>query len=139
MEDGSLMQDLKIVIAPLESGENAVLVKIWGVIDTLTAPKLESAIEDLLSRQIYNIVIDLQAVDYISSAGWGTLIANIREVRLNRGDIILVGLKPNVRETFRLLELGGVLKTCADLETACGQLHILLLGDRPKSQAHSSF
>lgn len=133
------MKEMKIIVAPLGSEENAVLVKVWGVIDTLTAPKLESTIDDLLSRQIYDIVIDLQAVDYISSAGWGTLIANIREVRLNQGDIILVGLNPNVHETFQLLELGGILKTCADIGSACGQLHIPLQRGRHRSEVHSSF
>jgi stage II sporulation protein AA (anti-sigma F factor antagonist) len=139
LEEESQMQEMKIIVAPLGSEENAVLVKVWGVIDTLTAPKLESTIEDLLFRQIYNIVIDLQAVDYISSAGWGTLIAKIREVRLNQGDIVLVGLKPNVHETFQLLELGGILTTCADLGSACGRLQIPLGRNRPKSEAHPSF
>jgi len=133
------MQEMKIIVAPLGSEENAVLAKVWGVIDTLSAPRLESTIDDLLSRQIYNIVIDLEAVDYISSAGWGTLIANIREVRLNQGDIVLVGLNPNVHETFQLLELGGILQTCADLGSACGQLRIPFQRGRPRREAHSTF
>ena len=118
------MQEMKIAVEPLGTEKNAVVLRVRGVIDTLTAPTLENAIDDLLSRQVYDIVIDLQEAEYISCAGWGTLIANIREVRLNQGDIVLVGLNPNVHEIFQLLELGGILKACSSLGDACVQLQI---------------
>ncbi len=69
----------------------------------MTATDLEKVMNSLLERRRYNIIIDLGGVDYISSAGWGIFISNIREIRQHSGDIKLARMIPNVYEIFELL------------------------------------
>ena len=93
-------------------------LRIDGVIDTTTSEKLESVIDSLMKRMRFYIIVDLAGVDYISSAGWGTFISRIRDVRNHDGDIKLVNMVPNVYEIYELLEFDKVLKAYNSVEKA---------------------
>lgn len=93
-------------------------VRLDGIVDTTTSGELEETIESLLSRDRFRIIIDLGGVEYISSAGWGVLISRIRDVRNNKGDIVLAGMAPNVLEVYELLEFDNVLKHFDSLDKA---------------------
>lgn len=93
-------------------------VRVDGVIDTATASQLEEVFDSLLKRGRYRIVVDLAGVDYISSAGWGIFIANIRDVRANDGDIKLANMIPCVYEIYDLLEFDSVLRAYNSVEDA---------------------
>ena len=93
-------------------------VRVDGVVDTATASQLEEVFESLLKRGRYRIVVDLAGVDYISSAGWGIFIANIRDVRANDGDIKLANMIPNVYEIYDLLEFNNVLRAYNSVDDA---------------------
>lgn len=96
----------------------ATEVRVDGVIDTATASQLEEVFDSLIKRGRYRIVVDLAGVDYISSAGWGIFIANIRDVRANDGDIKLANMIPNVYEIYDLLEFDSVLRAYNSVEDA---------------------
>ncbi|MDF1546030.1 MAG: STAS domain-containing protein [bacterium] len=93
-------------------------VRVDGVIDTITASELEQVIDSLVKRERFRIVIDLAGVDYISSAGWGIFISNIKLVRQNGGDIKLANMIENVREIYELLEFENVLRAYDSLDSA---------------------
>jgi len=93
-------------------------IRVDGVIDTITAGELEEVFESLLKRGRYRIVVDLAGVNYISSAGWGIFISNIRDVRGNEGDIKLANMVTNVYEIYDLLEFDNVLMAYPSVEAA---------------------
>lgn len=103
------MDDIKISLSEKKTSGKISEIRVDGVIDTLTASELERVIESLIGRSRFNVVIDLAGVEYISSAGWGILIAHIREVRDCDGDIKLANMQPDVFEVFELLEFDNVL------------------------------
>lgn len=112
------MNNIKISVSEsgLEAGYS--VVRVDGVIDTLTATELEEVLERLLKRQHYKIILDLAGVDYISSAGWGIFISRIKEIRDNQGDIKLANMVPNVFEIYELLEFDNVLNSYNNVDTA---------------------
>ncbi len=93
-------------------------VRVDGVIDTITASELEQVIDSLVKRERFRIVIDRAGGDYISSAGWGIFISNIKLVRQNGGDIKLANMIENVREIYELLEFENVLRAYDSLDSA---------------------
>ena len=109
-------------------------VRVDGVVDTATASQLEEVFESLLKRGRYRIVVDLAGVDYISSAGWGIFIANIRDVRANDGDIKLANMIPNVYEIYDLLEFNNVLRAYNSVEDARRDFGETVIAD-PKKKA----
>jgi anti-sigma B factor antagonist len=114
------MSDIKISLDTSGPKGEISIVRVDGVIDTMTATDLEKVMNSLLERRRYHIVIDLGGVDYISSAGWGIFISNIREIRQHSGDIKLARMIPNVYEIFELLEFDSILRAFESVEKAKG-------------------
>ena len=102
----------KLIISEERTGaSNPVSVlTLRGTIETTNASGLEETLERIFSENCYRIVVDLGDVSYISSAGWGIFISEIKRIRRNGGDIKLAGMRPEVREVFDLLEFGSILK-----------------------------
>lgn len=86
------------------------VVHCKGYIDTTTSSQLETTMTDLIGAKKYKIVMDLSEVDYISSAGWGIFISEIKNIRKNKGDLKLVNMKPEVMEIFELLDFTNILE-----------------------------
>lgn len=55
-------------------GRVAVL-DVSGVIDMLTAPQLETAIQSALGKDPAGLIVDLTDVEFLASAGMGVLVA----------------------------------------------------------------
>ena len=83
------------------------LLSLRGTIETTNASTLEEAIGRIIEDSCFRIVVDLAGVTYISSAGWGIFISEIKEIRENGGDLKLAAMTGDVYEVFELLE--GVL------------------------------
>lgn len=90
--------------------EDVSTLKVSGYLDTTTASELESALYSLLKKGSYKVVIDLSGVTYISSAGWGIFIGEIKEIRNHGGDLKLAGMVGDVFEVFQLLEFQSILE-----------------------------
>ncbi len=112
------MDEIKISLSAAGDENEITLIRVDGVIDTMTAAELEKVINSLLEQNRYKIIVDLAGVTYISSAGWGIFISNIREIRQQHGDLKLARMIPNVYEIFELLEFDSILKTFDDLDDA---------------------
>ena len=80
--------------------------------------------ESLVSEGNVRIVVDLSDVDYISSAGWGIFVGEIKGVRRNGGDIKLAGMRSDVREVFDLLEFNALLTPYATREDALSSFDV---------------
>jgi anti-sigma B factor antagonist len=80
-------------------------------VDTTTSAELEESLKRLLKKNRFNIVIDLAGVNYISSAGWGIFISEIKSIRENGGDLKLASMVADVYEVFELLEFQTILES----------------------------
>jgi anti-anti-sigma factor len=97
------MKELQIKVQNNNDGSAAISVN--GMIDAYSYGQLEQAFNNLINQSIYNFVVDLSNVDYLSSAGAGIFIGTLGMVQENKGSIKLLNLRPKVKETFNLLGL----------------------------------
>ena len=81
------------------------LIRLKGIFDASTVNEFEKVVSYLLTRNFFCMVVDLSAVEFISSAGWGAFTAELRRVRENNGDIKLAGMSADLFDVFLLLEL----------------------------------
>jgi len=102
----------KLVISEERAGSSlpVSVLTLKGTIETTNASGLEETLARIMDERCYRIVVDLGGVTYISSAGWGIFISEIKRIRRNGGDIKLAAMSPEVREVFDLLEFGNILK-----------------------------
>ena len=108
------MEKLIIAQEDVNSQEKVVVLNLKGTIETTNAGTLEDVIEKIINDECYKIVVDLSEVTYVSSAGWGIFISEIKRVRRESGDIKLAAMRPEVREVFDLLEFNNILKPYPD-------------------------
>ncbi|XOV92065.1 MAG: STAS domain-containing protein [Bacteroidota bacterium] len=85
------------------------LVEVLGEIDASSSIELDDAIKKALEKKM-NLLIDLENLDYISSAGLGVFISYLEEFKEKDKKMILFGLKPKVREVFEILGLQHIIK-----------------------------
>lgn len=112
------MENFKVVITPAPEQEDVTLLLLTGQLDTATAPELERSLNSALMKRKFKLIIDLNKVDYISSAGWGIFISQIKRIRGQRGDLVLVGMNAEVTQVFELLEFNSILKSFPNVEKA---------------------
>ena len=74
-------------------------IAIEGSIDALTSQELEAAINDAADK-CEKLILDMSAVDYISSAGLRVVVGANHTV--GKDNLTLRGLSANVYEIFRM-------------------------------------
>lgn len=104
------MADFEVNIDELGGGEIHV-INARGYIDTVTAPELEKYLLELMRKKAYKLVVNLKDVSYISSAGWGIFVSELRDIRENGGDLVLVEMSPDVYDVYELMEFSSILKS----------------------------
>lgn len=114
----SPLDDLQISVSQAGTENQIVVLRLDGVLDTLTAPQLDRAVSQLLQQRRYRLVLDLSGIDYISSAGWGIFVSHIKEVRDNSGDLKLARMLPEVHEIFELLEFDSIIRIYDSVDKA---------------------
>src|ERR1044071_4827424 len=112
------MKGIDVYVEEAPQNRGVSILRVSGYVDTTTSPDLERRLQALLKERRYHIVVDLSSVEYISSAGWGIFISEIREIREQGGDLKLAGMIPDVREVFDLLEFENILKSYSDATLA---------------------
>ena len=112
------MKGIDVYVEEASQNRAVSILRVSGYVDTTTSPDLERRLQALLKERRYHIVVDLSSVEYISSAGWGIFISEIREIREQGGDLKLAGMIPDVREVFDLLEFENILKSYPDATLA---------------------
>jgi anti-sigma B factor antagonist len=112
------MEGIQVSVEKVGPQSDISIIRVGGYIDTTTSSELERALDSLLKAGVFRIIIDLGNVDYISSAGWGIFISEIKGIRERGGDLKLSKMIPDVYEVFELLEFNYILKAFDTIEDA---------------------
>lgn len=79
--------------------DGALVVAATGRLDSNSAPTLDAALSGPAKARD-KLVVDLSAVDYVSSAGLRILLKAAKLARASGQKLALAGLAPGVREVF---------------------------------------
>jgi anti-sigma B factor antagonist len=119
------MQGIRTGLQEVGSKLDIVLLSISGYVDTTTCQELTKLIQDLVQQQRIQIITDLGGVTYISSAGWGVFMGEIKSIREKGGDIKVVHMNPEVFEVFEMLEFNRILNHYDSVEEAINEFDII--------------
>lgn len=125
------MEGIQVSTEIAGSRNHISIIKVGGYIDTTTSSELERALDSLLKQGRFFIIVDLGNVDYISSAGWGIFISEIKSIRENGGDLKLVRMVPDVYEIFELLEFHHILDVYDSVDEAVTKFEMLEASGQP--------
>jgi anti-sigma B factor antagonist len=97
------------------------VIEIKGRVDSSTAPQLTHTLEKITGDGHYKLVLDMTALEYMSSAGFRALLAAQRTCkRFNRGQVILAAVPERIHEALELAGFTELFKTYPDALTAVG-------------------
>mgnify|MGYP002395559666 CR=1 FL=1 len=100
------------------SMKDVVLLKASGYIDTNTSPELQRKMGQVIDDGGVQLIVDMGAVQYVSSAGWGVFVGEIRRVQEKGGDLKITQMSPEVYEVFEMLEFHRIISSFDNLEEA---------------------
>jgi anti-sigma B factor antagonist len=84
------------------------VVAVGGEIDVYTAPKLRERLISLVEEGSYQLIVDMEAVEFLDSTGLGVLVGGLKRVRAQDGWIDLVCTQSRILRIFRITGLNKV-------------------------------
>jgi anti-anti-sigma factor len=87
--------------------DNVVIIDISGRIDSNTCEEVESVLIEHAQQVDCRLLIDLQQVGYMSSAGLRTFLRCAKAIKVSNGRLVLSSMNENV---FQIFELSGFTK-----------------------------
>ena len=103
--------------------DDVSVLNIQGFLDAHTAPDFESELQKLLNEKRYKIVVNLDGLQYISSAGLGVFMGVLEEIRENGGDLKICCAAPKVFTVFDLLGFPSLYEFFPEEEQAIKKFH----------------
>ena len=88
--------------------DGTTIVAVGGEIDVYTAPKLRDRITELVADGVFNIVIDMESVEFLDSTGLGVLVGGLKKVRAHDGSLELICTQDRLLKIFRITGLAKV-------------------------------
>ena len=97
------------------------VVEVGGEVDVYTAPKLRERLVDLVNAGSYDLVVDLDSVEFLDSTGLGVLVGGLKRVRAHDGSMSLVCTQERLLKIFRITGLIKVFPIHADVAAATAE------------------
>ncbi len=127
------MEGLQIFLSKVGARRDVALLRVKGYIDTQTCSEMLREMTIVLKQGIFHLIVDMGQVNYVSSAGWGVFVGEIKGIRENGGDLKLVQMMPEVYDVFEMLEFNRILECYDNIEEAIDDFDLSIGLDITKS------
>lgn len=127
------MQGIELTLNKIGARGDIALIRIKGYLDTTTSSEVSAKLNEIIHGGMYLLIIDMGGINYVSSAGWGVFVGEIRNIRENGGDLKIVQMTPDVFEVFEMLEFNRILDYYETIEEAVNDFDISIGLDITKS------
>jgi anti-sigma B factor antagonist len=104
-----------------KSKDDVYIIEISGRMDSISSKEIEANLNDMIEHNRDKIIIDLGAVEYISSVGLRVLLAALKKEKERDGSIKLASLQPFVRDIFKMTGFDRIFSISSDQEEAIGK------------------
>ena len=85
-----------------DTKENVVILSVIGRLDATTAADLESTLVPMIEKNGGRIILNLDGLEYISSAGLRILLLGMKMIKKVAGQMVLCQMKDHIREIFEI-------------------------------------
>lgn len=127
------MEGIQISESRVGARLDIAMLTVKGYVDTMTCSILLNRITENLNNGTLHIIIDMAQVNYVSSAGWGVFVGEIKGIRERGGDLKIVQMTPEVYDVFEMLEFNKILSYYDSVEEAINDFDLSIGLDITKS------
>ena len=105
-----------------ERADGALIAKAEGRIDGVNARDFEEAMKAAISSEDSVVVIDLENLSYISSAGLRVILLIAKTLRKRNAELMLCSLSDPIREVFEISGFDKIIPVHQSREQALSTL-----------------
>ncbi|HEX9388495.1 MAG TPA: STAS domain-containing protein [Anaerolineales bacterium] len=101
-----------------DNRQSVSVMKVKGRVDSETAPELDDALTKLLQNNKNKIILNLQDVNYMSSAGLRAMVKAYQSANKSGGDVRLAALSEPIEVILRTVGMMQMFKMFSTSEEA---------------------
>ncbi len=101
-----------------DNSQSVSVMKIKGRVDSETAPELDNALTKLLQANKNKIVLNLQGVEFLSSAGLRAMVKALKDAQKSGGDVRLASVSQPIEVILRTVGMMQMFKMFSTSEEA---------------------
>jgi anti-anti-sigma factor len=91
--------------------EGVIVLELKGSLDASSVEQLNAFVKQMSEQKgTYRLVLSMNALEFISSAGWSVLVETSREMQEKNGDVRLSEMRQASQRIFKLMGLEACLK-----------------------------
>ncbi len=94
------------------------VMKVMGRVDSETAPQFDTALSRLLSDNRNKIILNLQGVEFLSSAGLRAMVKALKGAQKSGGDVRLASVSQPIEVILRTVGMLQMFKMFSTSEEA---------------------
>jgi len=95
---------------------NFFIVSLKGSLDTNTHTLLQSEIDKVLNEKPETITLDMEQLDYISSAGVRVVLKTRNALKEYDGKLFLLHMKPQINKVFDIINALPLMKVFTSIQ-----------------------
>ncbi|MHC4741205.1 MAG: STAS domain-containing protein [Planctomycetota bacterium] len=121
---------LTVRIKQKDSG--TVTIAPIGSLDSQTYRLLDAEINGIVTDSIETLVLDMAGVDFITSAGVGTITKATTRLNQRGADLAMINLQPQVEKVFEIMDLLprlNVFENTEELDEYLGKVQRRIIGE----------
>lgn len=96
----------------------ATVISISGSIDALTAVQVSNYFDQELNNGKIHLIVDLENVEFMSSAGLRAVLGSLKKCRQLGGDLRLAAAQPGVARVLKMSGFTSILKSYRNVDEA---------------------
>ena len=101
-----------------DNSQSISVMTVKGRVDSETAPELDTAFTQLLNDNKNKIVLNLEAVEFLSSAGLRAMVKALKSAQSSGGDVRLASVSKPIEVILRTVGMLQMFKMYATNEEA---------------------
>lgn len=93
----------------IKKEDEIFVVELEGRMDTNTSPDFQKELEDYYSKEGFNLILDFDKLDFVSSAGLRVLLLIQKKAKALNGKMVIKNVKPEIKEVFDMTGFSDIL------------------------------
>lgn len=96
--------------AQVEEKGDVIVVRVQGRLDAASSPQLEKKINSIIESGHFKLILNLEEVDYLSSAGMRLMLSVSRKLKHLEGKIVACSLNDEIMDVIKMAGFHQVLE-----------------------------
>jgi anti-sigma B factor antagonist len=99
-------------------GENRLLINPGRVLDNNNAHEMAELLARVSGDGVKFVIIDMQELEFLASAGVGSILGNVELFRQNGGDLVICNASEKILHVLEMLDLTAYLTIVENEQSA---------------------